>query len=60
MSVLYILVPLALVIVSVAVAAYVWAARSGQLDDFDTPAIRPLIDDAPRDSGGGVANTRPR
>jgi len=59
-SVLYILVPLALAIVAVAVAAYVWAARSGQLDDFETPAIRPLIDEAPREVGGGVANPRPR
>ena len=45
MSVLYILVPLALVIVFVAIAAYVWAARHGQFDDTETPAIRMLHDD---------------
>ena len=60
MSVLYILIPLALAIVAVAVGAYVWAARSGQLDDFETPAIRPLIDEVSRGSGDGVANRRPR
>lgn len=48
MSVLYLLVPLALAIVAVAVVAYVWSARSGQFDDLETPAIRPLIDDDAR------------
>lgn len=45
MSILYLLVPVALGIVLMAVAAFVWSARSGQFDDLDTPALRPLIDD---------------
>lgn len=45
MSILYVLVPVALGIVLTAVAAFVWSARSGQFDDLDTPAPRPLIDD---------------
>ncbi len=45
MSVLFIVLPLALVIVGVAVFAYVWAARRGQFDDLDTPALRMLHDD---------------
>ena len=45
MSVIYIVLPLALIVVAIAVGAYVWAARSGQFDDTKTPAIRPLIDD---------------
>lgn len=45
MSVLAIILPLALLVVAAAVAAYVWAARSGQFDDTDTPAARVLIDD---------------
>lgn len=45
MSVLYVLVPVALGIVLLAVAAFVWAARAGQFDDLDTPALRPLIDE---------------
>lgn len=44
MSVLFIVVPLAMVIVGAAVAAYIWAARSGQLDDLETPALRMLHD----------------
>ena len=45
MSVLYIVVPLALLVVAVAVGAFVWAARRGQFDDLDTPAVRMLHDD---------------
>ncbi len=45
MSVLFIVVPLALIVVAAAVAAYVWSARGGQFDDLDTPALRMLHDD---------------
>jgi cbb3-type cytochrome oxidase maturation protein len=56
MSVLYIVFPLALVVVAFAVAAYVWATRSGQLDDLETPALRMLHDD----SDAALATTRAR
>ena len=42
MSVIFIVLPLALLIVAVAVGAYVWAAKRGQFDDLDTPAMRML------------------
>ena len=45
MSVLYIVLPLALLVVGIAVAAFVWATRRGQFDDLDTPAVRMLHDD---------------
>lgn len=49
MSVLYIVVPVALVLVGGAVAAFLWAARRGQFDDVTTPALRALDeDDVPR------------
>jgi cbb3-type cytochrome oxidase maturation protein len=47
MSVLFLVLPLALVLVGVAVWAYVWSARGGQFDDLDTPAVRLLHDDDP-------------
>jgi cbb3-type cytochrome oxidase maturation protein len=50
-SVLYVLVPVALGLVLVAVAAFVWSARTGQFDDLTTPALRPLIDDRPGRAG---------
>ena len=45
MKVLYVILPLALLIVFAAVAAFVWAARKGQFDDLETPAMRALHDD---------------
>lgn len=45
MSVLMVVLPLALLIVGAAVAAYAWAARSGQFDDLTTPAVRVLFED---------------
>ena len=46
MSVIYIVLPLAIVVVTVAVLAFIWSARSGQMDDLETPAVRMLHDDA--------------
>ncbi len=45
MSVLYIVVPMALVIVGVALAGYLWAVRTGQMDDLETPGLRVIRDD---------------
>ena len=45
MSVLFIVLPLALFVVALAVGAYVWSARDGQFDDLDTPPVRMLHDD---------------
>lgn len=49
MSVLYVVVPLALLLVGVAVAGFLWAAWRGQFDDVDTPALRALVDDHPEE-----------
>jgi len=45
MSVVYIALPLSLLLVLAAVAAFVWSLRSGQLDDLETPSVRLLMDD---------------
>jgi cbb3-type cytochrome oxidase maturation protein len=45
MSVIFIVLPLALIVVLAAVAAFAWAARRGQFDDLETPAIRMLHDE---------------
>jgi cbb3-type cytochrome oxidase maturation protein len=42
---IYLLVPLAGVLVAIAIAAFVWAVRNAQFDDLDTPAVRMLLDD---------------
>ncbi len=57
MSVFYILVPLALLMAVTAVFAFLWAAKTGQFDDLETPALRILHDhDAPDDGGGEKTN----
>ncbi len=46
MSILFLLLPLTLVFSAAAVAAFVWATRSGQFDDIETPALRALHEPA--------------
>jgi cbb3-type cytochrome oxidase maturation protein len=41
---IFVLLPLALLIAAIAVGSFIWAARSGQFDDLDTPAVRILFD----------------
>ena len=45
METIFVLLPLALLIAGIALALFVWAARSGQFDDLETPAVRILFDD---------------
>ena len=45
MTILYVLIPLALLVLGVAVWAFFWAVGSGQFDDMETPAVRILMDD---------------
>lgn len=45
MMVLFIVLPLALIVVGIALWAFIWMVRSGQMDDLDTPPIRMLFDD---------------
>ncbi|MEW6756164.1 MAG: cbb3-type cytochrome oxidase assembly protein CcoS [Candidatus Latescibacterota bacterium] len=47
MNAVFVLLPLALLIAGIAVALFVWAVRSGQFDDLDTPPVRILFDDDP-------------
>jgi cbb3-type cytochrome oxidase maturation protein len=51
MSVLYLVVPVALVLVGAALAAFAWAVRRGQFDDLTTPAMRALQDDSEKAPG---------
>ncbi|MEZ5464496.1 MAG: cbb3-type cytochrome oxidase assembly protein CcoS [Lysobacteraceae bacterium] len=57
MSILLVLVPISLVLLGLAILAFIWAVRSGQFDDLDTPSIDLLADDRdpetrPESSGG--------
>ncbi|HAS51217.1 MAG TPA: cbb3-type cytochrome oxidase assembly protein CcoS [Gammaproteobacteria bacterium] len=45
MRILYLLIPMALGVVGVALWAFLWAVRNGQFDDLEGPAHRILMDD---------------
>lgn len=45
MSILYLLIPLALVLMLVAVMFFLWTVKNGQYDDLQGPAHRILMDD---------------
>jgi cbb3-type cytochrome oxidase maturation protein len=49
---IFVLLPLALLIAAIAVGLFIWAARTGQFDDLDTPAVRILFDDEPQPRTG--------
>jgi len=44
-SILYLLIPLGLVLLVLALWAFFWAVREGQFDDLDTPGVQLLLDD---------------
>lgn len=51
MTILYLLIPLGLILLAVAVAAFFWATRSGQFDDLDTPGWSVVMDDDSKPGG---------
>jgi len=48
MESLFILIPIALVFVAIAIRIFFWAVKSGQFEDLDTEAKRILFDDEPK------------
>lgn len=61
METVFVLLPLALLIAGIALALFIWAARSGQFDDLETPAVRILFDDEapPPGRNGKAPSTTP-
>ena len=45
MSILFLLIPLGLLLLAMAVAAFFWATKSGQFDDLESPAWSVVLDD---------------
>ncbi|MBW6236342.1 cbb3-type cytochrome oxidase assembly protein CcoS [Pseudomonas aeruginosa] len=54
MAALYILIPVAIVIVAIAIYVFFWAVDSGQYDDLDGPAHSILFDDEDPKHQAGV------
>jgi len=45
MSILYLLIPLAVGLMAIAIGFFLWTVRTGQYDDLEGPAHRILMDD---------------
>lgn len=45
MDIIYVLVPLSLLLLAIAIGIFFWAVKSGQFDDMDSPAHKILFDD---------------
>jgi cbb3-type cytochrome oxidase maturation protein len=57
LNILFLMIPLSLLFLGGALAAFFWAVNHGQFDDLDTPRLLPLLDRAdvsqPRDEKEG-------
>ena len=72
MSILYLLIPLSLILLGLAVWAFFWAVKHDQFDDLEGPAHRILFDEDDNDltpeererrrdpAGGNAARPTPR
>ena len=49
MNALFVLIPIALGLGAVGLAAFFWSMRNGQYDDMEGAAVRILIEDEPDD-----------
>ncbi|MCA1247983.1 cbb3-type cytochrome oxidase assembly protein CcoS [Massilia sp. MS-15] len=58
MEALYLLVPLSVMLVALAVWIFFGAAESGQFDDLEGPGMRILVDDDRGDALGASAQGR--
>ena len=50
MNIIFLLLPLALILVLVFVGFYLWAAKKGQFDDLESPSQRILLEDRQKDN----------
>ena len=45
MNILLLMIPLSILLGSAFVTAFIWAAKSGQFDDTETPGVRIFFDE---------------
>ncbi|MFW8589658.1 cbb3-type cytochrome oxidase assembly protein CcoS [Glaciecola sp. 2405UD65-10] len=50
MSIIYVLIPLAIIIVAIAIAVFFWAVKSNQFDDLERQGYSILFDDDLKES----------
>jgi cbb3-type cytochrome oxidase maturation protein len=55
MSIIYVLIPIAMLFVAIAVAVFFWAVKSEQFDDLDRQSVSILFDDDVKKSAANPA-----
>jgi cbb3-type cytochrome oxidase maturation protein len=58
MDALYVMIPIAIIIVALAIRLLFWAVDSGQYDDMDGPAHSILFDDEDPSHRAGIAEAQ--
>ena len=58
MDIIYLLLPVALIIVIIIIAVFFWAVKSDQFDDLEGPAHRILMDDDNKKDTPTTVNTK--
>jgi cbb3-type cytochrome oxidase maturation protein len=48
MEIIYILLPASIIFSLISLVAYLYCAKTGQFDDLETPAIRAILEDKPK------------
>lgn len=52
MNIIYVLIPLSVLLMVLAIGAFFWAVKNDQFDDLDTPALDILDDDGEERASG--------
>lgn len=60
MKIIYLLIPLSLMLLGLAIWAFFWAVRNDQFDDLDTPALDVLDDDERPAAAGSTPQKAPQ
>ena len=60
MSIIYVLIPIAVIIVAIAVLVFFWAVKSNQFDDLERQGYNILFDDDLSDEEKALAEKRKR
>ncbi len=58
MSVIYALIPVAIILVIIAVAVFFWAVRSDQFEDIERQGLNILMDDDDKNSDDESDNSK--
>jgi cbb3-type cytochrome oxidase maturation protein len=58
MNIFYLLIGVSLLVALVFLGAFIWAVRTGQFDDNETPSIRILFDDDTIDEDNNKEQTK--